>query len=732
MRNSAINFQSDTRISVQPIILVFYVCALAVFTAGTAANDMPTKLTLSLFAVYIFAASSGIGHLSSRSSTAAKWAVLFLLESMLMLSTDWLGTVPVYAGAFLIPALAAVLIGLDASAVMAMIQSGLLLAFTLLKGEPDTSIWLIGALLSCWAIYGILSAAYKPIGDVVEWAEEVYAAANETLEQLRDKRAEYEQTVAELKGANAQLNSLNKLTQNLRQIAETERSAKAQFVANVSHELRTPLNMIMGYTEMITQSPRMYNAPLPGALLADLAVVQRNAEQLSRLVNDVLDMSQIESDQMALTRESVDFREMIEFVIAAVTPLFKRKNLYLHHEIHDDIHYVFCDRTRIQEVLLNILSNAGRFTEQGGVIIRASINDENLIVSVTDTGPGIAKPDLDRLFKPFEQLDARIRREYGGSGLGLAISKKFVEMHDGRIWVESQIALGTTFFISLPLLQHSQAANDHMRLFSPHLHYEPRLSSKRGAEQVANQKAFVMEQGDVLGRLITRYMSDVEVLPMDFEQRRAELSIDLLLVNQKLDMLDPAALRQLAQDTGMLVIACSIPDTDERAQSLGVNDILVKPVSRERLLQTLESRGITDGSVLIVDDEPDACQLFARMLSADDQNFSVMTANDGAEALRILEALQPRVILLDLVMPTMNGVEFLAVRASRPDLQRIPVILMSANEVDSQPLVSRCITMTTKNDISVSRLMKCLRAVMPILSTTADTNDPMQRGDLLE
>lgn len=732
MRNSAINFQSDTRISVQPIILVFYVCALAVFTAGTAANDMPTKLTLSLFAVYIFAASSGIGHLSSRSSTAAKWAVLFLLESMLMLSTNWLGTVPVYAGAFLIPALAAVLIGLDASAVMALIQSGLLLAFTLLKGEPDTSIWLIGALLSCWAIYGILSAAYKPIGDVVEWAEEVYAAANETLEQLRDKRAEYEQTVAELKGANAQLNSLNKLTQNLRQIAETERSAKAQFVANVSHELRTPLNMIMGYTEMITQSPRMYNAPLPGALLADLAVVQRNAEQLSRLVNDVLDMSQIESDQMALTRESVDFREMIEFVIAAVTPLFKRKNLYLRHEIHDDIHYVFCDRTRIQEVLLNILSNAGRFTEQGGVIIRASINDENLIVSVTDTGPGIAKPDLDRLFKPFEQLDARIRREYGGSGLGLAISKKFVEMHDGRIWVESQIALGTTFFISLPLLQHSQAVNDHMRLFSPHLHYEPRLSSKRGAEQVANQKAFVMEQGDVLGRLITRYMSDVEVLPMDFEQRRAELSIDLLLVNQKLDMLDPAALRQLAQDTGMLVIACSIPDTDERAQSLGVNDILVKPVSRDRLLQTLESRGITDGSVLIVDDEPDACQLFARMLSADDQNFSVMTANDGAEALHILEALQPRVILLDLVMPTMSGVEFLAVRASRPDLQRIPVILMSANEVDSQPLVSRCITMTTKNDISVSRLMKCLRAVMPILATTADTNDPMQRGDLLE
>ena len=182
----------------------------------------------------------------------------------------------------------------------------------------------------------------------------------------------------------------------------------------------------------------------------------------------------------------------------------------------------------------------------------------------------------------------------------------------------------------------------------------------------------------------------------------------------------------------MLVIACSIPDTDERAQSLGVNDILVKPVSRDRLLQTLESRGITDGSVLIVDDEPDACQLFARMLSADDQNFSVMTANDGAEALHILEALQPRVILLDLVMPTMSGVKFLAVRASRPDLQRIPVILMSANEVDSQPLVSRCITMTTKNDISVSRLMKCLRAVMPILATTADTNDPMQRGDLLE
>jgi signal transduction histidine kinase/CheY-like chemotaxis protein len=732
MRNSAINFQSDMHISVQPIILVFHVCALAVFTAGTGANDMPTKLTLSLFAVYIFAASSGIGHLSSRSSTAAKWAILFLLESMLWLSTIWLGTVPVYAGAFLIPALAAVLIGLEASAVMAMIQSGLLIAFTLLKGEPDAAIWLIGALLSCWAIYGILSAAYKPIGDVVEWAEQVYATANATLEQLRDKRAEYEQTVAELKGANAQLNSLNKLTQNLRQMAETERSAKAQFVANVSHELRTPLNMIMGYTEMITQSPRMYDAPLPGALLADLAVVQRNAEQLSRLVNDVLDMSQIESDQMALTRESVDFREMIEFVMTAVTPLFKRKNLYLRHDIHDDVQYVFCDRTRIQEVLLNILSNAGRFTEQGGVVIRAVIDDENLIVSVTDTGPGIAKLDMDRLFKPFEQLDARIRRDYGGSGLGLAISKKFVEMHDGRIWVESQIAVGTTFFIALPLLQHSPAAKDPMRLFSPHLHYERRLSSGRGAEQAANQKAFVMEQGDVLGRLLTRYLSEVEVIPTadlaEVDQRRAAISTDMLLVNQKIDALQPTALRQLARETGMVVIACSIPDTQERAQSLGVDDILVKPVSRNRLLQTLASRGITDGSVLIVDDEPDACQLFARMLSADDQNFRVMTATNGAEALRILEVFQPRVILLDLVMPTMNGFEFLAMRASQPTLKSIPVIVMSANDADFHPPYSRCLNITTNDDISVNLLMQCIRALTPILSATVDPNDSKQRG----
>jgi len=700
------------------------------------ANDMPNKLSLSLFAVYIFAASLGIAHLSSRSPAAAKWAVLFLLESMLMLSTIWLGTVPVYAGAFLIPALAAVFIGLNASAVTATIQSGLLIAFYVLKGEPESSIWLMEAILSCWAIYGILSAAYKPIGDVVEWAEQVYAAAYETLEQLRDKRADYEQTVAELKGANAQLNSLNKLTQNLRQIAETERSAKAQFVANVSHELRTPLNMIMGYTEMITQSPRMYDTPLPGALLADLAVVQRNAEQLSRLVNDVLDMSQIESDQMALTRESVDFRELVEFVIAAVTPLFKRKNLYLRHDIHADIHYIFCDRTRIQEVLLNILSNAGRFTEQGGVVIRAIIDGDNLIVSVTDTGPGIAKPDIDRLFKPFEQLDARIRRDYGGSGLGLAISKKFVEMHEGRIWVESQIAVGTTFFISLPLLQHNPAATDHMRLFSPYLHYERRSSSGRGAELLAKQKAFVMESGGVLGRLITRYMSDVEVIPTtdlsEFDQRRAELPTDLLLVNQKLDALHPQALRQLALDTGMVVIACSIPDTDERARSLGVSDILVKPVSRNQLLQTLDRRGITDGGILIVDDEPDACQLFARMLSADDQNFSVMTANNGAEALRILEAFQPRVILLDLVMPTMNGIEFLAARTTRPELQSIPVILMSANDVDSHPLVSRCVTITTQDDISVSLLMKCLRALMPILSATVDANDPKQRGDLPE
>ena len=173
-------------------------------------------------------------------------------------------------------------------------------------------------------------------------------------------------TLEDLASANVQLARLNQLAQGMRHAAEDARRAKEEFVANVSHELRTPPNMIVGFSEMMLQAPQTYGKKIPSALLADLAVIQRNSQHLSSLIDDVLDLSQIEVGKMALTKERVAFQEVVQAAVTAVRPLFDSKGLHLKTEVPGDLPLVFCDRTRIREVVLNLLSNAGRFTEHGG------------------------------------------------------------------------------------------------------------------------------------------------------------------------------------------------------------------------------------------------------------------------------------------------------------------------------------------------------------------------------
>ena len=264
-----------------------------------------------------------------------------------------------------------------------------------------------------------------------------FREAQRNLEEAREQRLELIQTEEDLRKANGELARLSDRLRVLQRVAEEARQAKAEFVANVSHELRTPLNMIIGFTEIIARSPQVYGGKLPVALLTDIAAIRRNSQHLANLVNDVLDLSQVEAGRMALTKEWTALPEVIEAAIAAVKPFYDSKGLYLRADVSADLPQVFCDGTRVREVIINLLSNAGRFTERGGVDVGCHREAAEIVVSVTDTGPGISQQDQKRVFQPFQQLDSSTRRRHGGSGLGLTISKQFVEMHGGRMWVES-------------------------------------------------------------------------------------------------------------------------------------------------------------------------------------------------------------------------------------------------------------------------------------------------------
>jgi signal transduction histidine kinase len=229
---------------------------------------------------------------------------------------------------------------------------------------------------------------------------------------------------------------------------ETASRHKSEFLANTSHELRTPLNAILGYTELVLDD--IYGE-VPGKIREVLERVQSNGRHLLGLINDVLDLSKIEAGQLALSVSEYSMREVVQTMIAATEALVAEKNLTFATTIADDLPVGEGDERRITQVLLNLVGNAIKFTESGGIAIDAASSDGAFQIAVSDTGPGIAPEDQQVVFEEFRQLDSSSTRAKGGTGLGLAISKRIVELHGGRIWVESELGKGSTFRFTLPV-----------------------------------------------------------------------------------------------------------------------------------------------------------------------------------------------------------------------------------------------------------------------------------------
>jgi hypothetical protein len=276
--------------------------------------------------------------------------------------------------------------------------------------------------------------------------------------------------------------------------------------------------------------------------------------------------------------------------------LFQSKGLYLKLDLPEELPPVLFDQTRIRQVLINLMSNAGRFTTQGGVCISCRVEKDNhLVFSVADTGSGIPEEDQKRIFEPFQQLDNSIRRQYGGSGLGLTISRQFVELHGGKMWLESQTGAGTTIFFSLPLVptldeDGSSAASQRMRrslIPGDEYGYSLRVRPSRAPAPVIIPRLVVLEEEQSLQRLLSRYLEDTEIIAASTPEEAAEalnrssaqaMVINMPPFNDSYSRIIPAA------PFGTPVISCWIPGEVEAAHQLGVIQYLVKPLTREKLL----------------------------------------------------------------------------------------------------------------------------------------------------
>jgi signal transduction histidine kinase/CheY-like chemotaxis protein len=620
--------------------------------------------------------------------------------------------------------IATLTLGIAAGVGFTLVCSILFFLAPLTNFAPDEMVRII-CMICIWATVGMIWLTLRPLLTTVEWAWNGYEQSLVLLDQSREFQVQLLQVLEDLKSANTQLIRLNRLANDLRQEAEAERTIKQQFVANVSHELRTPLNMIVGFCETILNSPKAYGGELPPTLIADLEVVLRNGMHLSSLIDDVLELSQVEAGQMVVTKDASDFDEILESAKIAVRPLFESKNLYLKSDIQEKLPQIYCDRTRIREVLLNLLSNAGRFTEQGGVTIRVLIESNHLLVAVTDTGPGIPESEQGKLFQPFSQLDGSIRRRYGGTGLGLSISKSFVELHDGKMWVESEKGSGATFYFTLPIQPILPLESGAARWVNPYIHYVERGRPVRMKLPAVKPRLVVLDQGDNLRRMLGRFLENSEIVQVkDLDSALAEVKeapsralfvnhIHSLEITQKLSI--PGVLPYSTP-----AIICAIPGADQFGDDPSVVDYLVKPVSQAQLVDAIDKTGHPIKTILVVDDEPDLLQLFRRMLIATNRGYRVLRASDGKQALAILKREAVDLVLLDLVMPEMDGIQFLEAKAKDPRLDGARVILISALDPSGQPVVCSSLSVTRGGGLSVSNLLACFEALIQVLAPAVE------------
>jgi signal transduction histidine kinase/DNA-binding response OmpR family regulator len=720
-QTSVVDFKSDFRISTTPLLAMLALIGIAIIYLAYLPEYLLNRLFILAIGCLLLALVPAVVWMERHKWPFDRWLLILGLAGSVHVMSFLVG---IQTSLILTPltiALGAAVLGFRLASGLAALQTVVILLLpTALGVEVPIPITIVGV-MAIWISFATMIAVYYPVRRVGQWIGEYYLQSRHLADETQQRREEYERLVKDLAHANLQLTRLNAIAQAMRQTAESARTAKEQFVANVSHELRTPLNMIIGFSEMVLHSPETYGARIPPALQADLAVIHRNAEHLTKLIDDVLDLSQIEAGQMALTKEQVQFAEIINSATHAVRPLYEAKGLYLEVEMPGRLPVVFCDPTRIREVLLNLLSNAGRFTEHGGVRVHVQYDNDKVTVSVSDTGHGISSKDMDKLFQPFQQLDSTIRRAYGGTGLGLSISKLFVELHGGTISVDSEPGTGTTFTFQVPIIPPGPLSGDSTRWLNPDWTYLQRVDPPSAPKPVMRSRLLVLESGLVLQRLLARYLEDVEIVPVpsveqaiDELQRTPALAliVNNTSITKELDLLKSS----MRLTNGLPVLICSVPDPHDATASMGVADILVKPIAQDTLLGALYRLKITEGTVLIVDDEPDVLHLFGRMLTSSNPGYRVLQAGDGVEAMSILKEFRPDVILLDLVMPNMDGYQMLSMLRESPAHRDIPVIIISARDPLGQPIMSTAMTIMREGGISIRQLLACITATTSILS----------------
>jgi PAS domain S-box-containing protein len=472
--------------------------------------------------------------------------------------------------------------------------------------------------------------------------------------------------------------------------AEQANRAKSQFLANMSHELRTPLNAIIGYSEMLEEEAADLGQE---SFVPDLHKINSAGRHLLTLINDILDLSKIEAGKMELYLEDFDIAQTVQDVVSTIRPLVEKNGNTLVVGCSPTLGRMYADLTKMRQTLFNLLSNACKFTENGTITLivhnkkiteplQSEVGTSLVQFQVIDTGIGIAPDQLERLFQAFTQADASTTRKYGGTGLGLAISQRFCQMMGGEIAVTSEMGKGTTFTVTLPM--NVQTAKPDAKPDLPSADLPTALPD-------ALATVLVIDDDPTVHNLMQRFLAKegLQIQSAFNVEDGVKLAQELRPTAITLDVMMPGkdgwmALSMLKSDPELAdipVVMMTMVDDKNMGFALGASDYLTKPIDRNRLMAVLQKYcGQPERSpILLVEDDEAARDMMRQILEKD--GWFVVEAANGRRALEYLEQTLPGLILLDLMMPEMDGFALVTELQKREAWRSLPVIIITAKDI---------------------------------------------------
>ncbi len=502
-------------------------------------------------------------------------------------------------------------------------------------------------------------------------------------DELGDLANAFNQMGEGLRSAQAELRERQHELEELTDAAQSANRAKSQFLANMSHELRTPMNAIIGYSEMLTDEAEDLGLE---QFIPDLKKIRTAGKQLLALINDILDLSKIEAGKVELHYEEFDMRDMIKDVATISEPLAaKNSNKLVMHVAEGGM---YSDLTRVRQILFNLLGNACKFTHSGTVQLTVSgettSQGDFVKFQVQDSGIGMSPEQIDKVFEAFAQADSSTTRKYGGTGLGLAITKKFCEMMGGTIAVESQPGKGATFTVRLPKRAGNNADP------SPALVCMAPLPS---ANRESIGHVLVIDDDPVIQDLMKSFLNregyTVTVAdsgPVGMLRAR-EVRPDVITLDIAMPGMDGwSVLSALKNDPDLHeipVVILTMADNKNLGYALGATEYLMKPIDRERMAAVLRKYSrLSHDPILVVEDDTNTRDLLRSILTKD--GWTVETAENGRVALGKLSGTRPGLVLLDLMMPEMDGFAFLEEFRKLPWAGGIPVVVLTAKDLTGE------------------------------------------------